>query len=149
MHTRYSHTQIGHLMIVVMLLLGLYFGFLLSRVYTEPMMVVIMFLILVLLASFATLTVVVDDMKVSLKFGYGIKRKAFELAKIESVKAVRNHWYYGWGVRIWFWPKMWIYNVSGFDAVELIMKDGRRYRIGTDEPDQLESELNQAMRIHK
>jgi hypothetical protein len=45
------------------------------------------------------------------------------------------------GVRVWFWPKMWIYNVSGFDAVEIKMKDGKTYRIGTDEPEKLEQTI--------
>ncbi len=47
-------------------------------------------------------------------------------------------WYYGWGIRGWLWPKMWIYNVSGFDAVEIKLKNGKMYRIGTDEPKKLE-----------
>jgi hypothetical protein len=51
---------------------------------------------------------------------------------------VKNKWYFGWGVRRWFWPKMWIYNVSGFDAVEIVLKNGNIYRIGTDEPEKLE-----------
>jgi len=33
---------------------------------------------------------------------------------------------------------MWIFNVSGFDAVELVMKNGKIYRIGTDMPKELE-----------
>jgi hypothetical protein len=38
---------------------------------------------------------------------------------------------------------MWIYNVSGFDAVELTMKNGKIYRIGTNESDVLEKTLLQ------
>jgi hypothetical protein len=63
------------------------------------------------------------------------------LTEIASVKKVRNHWYYGWGIKLWFWPYMWIYNVSGFDAVELTMKNGKIYRIGTNESDVLEKTL--------
>ena len=59
---------------------------------------------------------------------------------------MKNHWYYGWGIRIWFWPYMWIYNVSGFDAVEITMRDGKMYRIGTDVPTELEMALCRAMR---
>jgi hypothetical protein len=36
---------------------------------------------------------------------------------------------------------MWIYSVSGFDAVEIKMKNGKRYRIGTDEPKNLEQAI--------
>jgi hypothetical protein len=28
-------------------------------------------------------------------------------------------------------------HVSGFDAVEILMKSGKRYRIGTDQPEEL------------
>ena len=37
---------------------------------------------------------------------------------------------------------MWIFNVSGFGAVEIRMKNGKIYRIGTDEPKALESAIN-------
>ena len=33
--------------------------------------------------------------------------------------------------------KYWLWNVSGFRAVELVFKDGKRFRIGTDEPESL------------
>jgi len=38
-----------------------------------------------------------------------------------------------------------IYNASGFDAVELRMDDGRRIRIGTDEPHALAAALGQVV----
>ena len=45
-------------------------------------------------------------------------------------------------MRVCFWPYMWIYNVSGFDAVEIILKNGKIYRIGTDVPKELEVAIN-------
>jgi len=41
---------------------------------------------------------------------------------------------------------MWIFNVSGFDAIELTMKNGRIYCIGTDEPEKLEAVIKQIIR---
>jgi hypothetical protein len=79
-------------------------------------------------------------------------RKAFywknhiKWTNILSATIVKNHRYYGWGIRVWFWPKMWIFNVSGFEAVELKMKNGKTYRIGTDEPKKLEQAILQGMR---
>ena len=101
----------------------------------------IMALILFILASFATLTVSIDENYVNIKFGYGIFQKKFPIQEIISAKAVKNHWYYGWGIRLWLWPKMWIYNVSGFDVVEITMKNGKVYRIGTDVPEELEATI--------
>jgi len=104
-----------------------------------------MVLILFVLASFATLSVSIDENYLRIKFGYGIFRKRFAVSEIASAERVKNHWYYGWGIRLWFWPYMWIYNVSGFDAVEIIMRNGKIYRIGTDEPMKLESAISAVM----
>jgi hypothetical protein len=58
---------------------------------------------------------------------------------------VRNPWYYGWGVRLT--PHGILYNVSGLNAVELLLDDGRRVRVGTDEPDALVRALAGATRM--
>ncbi len=105
----------------------------------------IMVLILFILISFSTLTVSLDEKNIRIKFGYGIFSRNFELNQIASAHAVKNHWYYGWGIRFWLWPKMWIYNVSGFDAVEIIMKNGKVYRIGIDTPKELETALKKSI----
>jgi len=55
--------------------------------------------------------------------------------EIERCSPVRNKWYYGWGIRRL--ERGWMYNVSGLDAVEICMKNGKIYRIGTDEPETL------------
>ena len=66
--------------------------------------------------------------------------------EIVSAKIVKNHWYYGWGIRLVLWPRMWVYNVSGFDAVEIKLKNNKVYRIGTDEPKKLEQVLLQSIK---
>ncbi len=146
--TTYKHTQIGYLMLVVMLaVLGLFAWVQITARFEPPSVdsgtnfavTAIMALIVIVLASFITLKVSVDENYLRIKFGYGIFAKMFPLKEIASVKAVRNHWYYGWGIKLWFWPYMWIYNVSGFDAIEIIMKNGKIYRIGTNEPEKLEA----------
>jgi len=96
-----------------------------------------MAVVIFILASFTTLTVLIDEKYLQIKFGYGIFRKKFLLSEIVSAKQVKNCWYYGWGIKIWLWPYMWIYNISGFDAVEIIMRNGKIYRIGTDIPEEL------------
>jgi len=118
-----------------------------SSVDSGPNLLVsgVMVLIVFILASFATLTVSIDEAYVRIKFGYGIFRKKLSLSEITSVKTAKNHWYYGWGIKMWLWPKMWIYSVSGFDAVEVTMKNGKIYRIGTDVPEELLSALERAM----
>jgi len=141
---KYKHTQIGHLIIFVLLaIIFIFIKFLSEIIYDTTIFYVYIFSLL-LIASFTTLKVTIDEKYIQIKFGYGIFKKRFMLSEIASVKTVKNHWYYGWGIRIWFWPKMKIYNVSGFDAVELIMKNGKIIRIGTDEPKKLELAIKQA-----
>ncbi len=98
--------------------------------------VLIMVFVLFVLFSFSSLNVKIGREYLRIKFGYGIFWRKFELKKISFVKKVRNRWYYGWGIR--YWPNMWIYNVSGFDAVEIVFKNGKRIRIGTDDAKNLE-----------
>jgi len=107
----------------------------------------IMAIILLVLASFTTLTVAIKENYIRLKFGYGLFSKSFPLNQIASVQSVKNHWYYGWGVKVWLWPYMWIYSVSGFDAVEIIMKNRKIYRIGTDTASELEAAIKQEINI--
>jgi len=56
---------------------------------------------------------------------------------------VKNHWYYGWGIRLT--PHGVLYNVSGFYAVELRLRTGKEFRIGTDVPQELDAAIRQAL----
>lgn len=152
----YKDTQIGYLMLVVTLAVLIFFVRVQIEARSEPPSVnsgtnfavtSMMTLIVLILASFTTLTTSIDDSCLRVKFGYGIFRKKFLIKEITSTKIVKNHWYYGWGIRLWFWPRMWIFNVSGFDTVEIRMRNGKIYRIGTDEPEKLEIAIRQAVHI--
>lgn len=153
--TSYKHTQIGYLMLAINLAVLALFVWILAMAAAEPVAVdsgtnllvtFIMALIVGILASFATLTVSIDDKYLHVRFGYGIFCKRFALDDIASATRVQNHWYYGWGIRLWLWPKMWIFNISGFDAVEITTKNGRVYRIGTDAPEELEQAIKGVIR---
>lgn len=146
----YKHTQIGYPMLAVTLIVLMVFVRAYITAMAEPpsyysgpnfAVTAIMTLIIFTLASFGSLQVIIDEKYLRIKFGYGIYRKKFLLNDIASAKAVKNRWYYGWGIRGWLWSKMWIYNVSGFDAVEIELKNGKIYRIGTDEPRELEQAI--------
>jgi hypothetical protein len=141
----YNHTQIGRLMIFTLLAVIFHLGFVLFKTGFMLNLVVMGFFTVFIVASFTTLQVKINQKYLKIKFGYGIFSKRFTLAEIASAKVVKNNWWFGWGIRIWFWPKMMIYNVSGYDAVEIKMKNGKRYRIGTDEPQKLESALKRAI----
>lgn len=105
--------------------------------------IAVFIILAVCLVLFASLTVKVDGKDVSLFFGVGAIRKSFPVSGIESAGIVRNPWYYGWGIRKT--PEGWLYNVSGMIAVELRMKDGERYRIGTNDPSGLLNAIEAAV----
>ncbi|MAG78201.1 hypothetical protein CL616_02425 [archaeon] len=141
----YKHTQKGNLIIFVIIALIIYFSFIASITDYNTIIIITITIVILILASFSTLTVSIDHEYLRIKFGYGIFKKKFKLKDISYAKAVKHHWYQGWGIRLWFWPPMTIYNVSGFDLIEIRMKKGRRIRIGTDEPKALEQALKQSI----
>ena len=89
---------------------------------------------------FDSLTVRVSHDLVEISFGIGIIRKQFDVGNIRRARVVKNKWYYGWGIRLT--PHGWLYNVSGLDAVEILMDNGKQYRIGTDQPNELENAIS-------
>ncbi len=98
----------------------------------------------VLLVLFRSLTIEVSPDEVRLWYGPGLIRKSFATRDIEEAEAVRNRWWYGWGIRLT--PHGWLFNVQGLDAVELRMSNGRKYRLGTDEPERLEAAIRGVLR---
>ncbi len=84
---------------------------------------------------FSRLTVEVDGGAVRLAFGSGWPRKTIPLHQVTSAQRVRNRWWYGFGMRKI--PGGWMWNVAGLDAVELTLATGKKFRVGTDQPDAL------------
>ncbi len=132
MTPHYRHTQVGWVTLgsilsgaalILVLLAGL-------RELPGAWLPVVLLVLVGLL--FATLTVEVDADEIRASFTGGIVRKRVALAHVVRCREVRNPWYYGWGIHKL--PGGWIWNVSGFEAVELALTDGAVLRIGTDEP---------------
>ncbi len=93
--------------------------------------------------SMSRLTVSINQEFVRIRFGSGILHKRFQLNQIESATPVRNRWFMGWGIH-WI-GSGWLYNIAGPDAVELTFKNGKKARIGTDEPEQLCRAIEQVL----
>jgi hypothetical protein len=139
----YRHTQRGTLLLWVLGLSALLVASLgVSQDEGRWITAVVVAVLVVSMALFASLTVEVATTHVSLAFGPGLIRRRFPLEEIEGARAVTNRWYYGWGIRLT--PHGWLYNVSGFDAVELVLKSRRKVRIGTDEPGRLLAAIRRA-----
>ncbi|MFC1642251.1 hypothetical protein ACFL5O_06130 [Myxococcota bacterium] len=139
----YRHTQTGWVLIVTLSGLALLFGFVLAAVELSEWSVISAGGFLLLLLLSATLTVSVDTEQIRLQFGVGLIRKRFALRDVRHFSAVRNPWYLGWGIH--FYPGGSIYNVSGLGGVQLVLENGKRIRIGTDQPESLRQAIEQIL----
>jgi len=93
-------------------------------------------IIFLMLALFHSLTTVVDAEHLHILFGIGLIKRKIPLSEIRSAVKVRNKWWYGWGIR--YVPSSgWMFNAHGLDALELEFKNGKKFRVGTVEPDAL------------
>jgi hypothetical protein len=138
----YRHTQVGWVILGVTAVAG---ALLLTRLPAEAVSAAAIPLLItaaLVLLIFSNLTVEVDHQAIRLRFGVGLVRKRIALADVSSWRAVRNPWYAGWGIRIGPGGVLW--NVSGFEAVELVLGNGARFRVGTDEPAALASAIARA-----
>ncbi|MCX6338981.1 MAG: hypothetical protein NTX71_03570 [Candidatus Aureabacteria bacterium] len=103
---------------------------------------IVCLILAIALALMYSLTVEIGDDALKVRYGHGLIRKTIPLSAIDSCRMVRYPWYFGWGLR-WM-PCGWLFRVSGLAAVELGMKNGRRYGIGSDEPEELERAIKAA-----
>jgi hypothetical protein len=139
MDAHYRHTQVGWVILgVAGAIVALAWPAVPHDAPVAPMFVVAAAIALL----FGTLTVEVDHEAVRLRFGVGLIHKRIPLQDAQAWREVRNPWYAGWGIRVG--PGVLLWNVSGLDAVELALPDGRRFRIGTDEPAALAAAIARA-----
>jgi uncharacterized membrane protein len=141
----YRHTQIG-VVIIAALVVAIVLVLILSTGTFHPIFIAILTILVAALALFYSLSVEIKDNTLICRFGAGLIRKRIPLSEIHQARTVQNPWYAGWGIR-WMPGQYWLWNVSGLRAVELIQKDGKRFRLGTDEPESLVHaiETNKAM----
>jgi len=84
---------------------------------------------------FWKLTITVDRETLRAAFGIGLGRKTVPVADIAACEPIRIRWWWGWGIHLT--PYGWLYNVSGLDAVVITLRNGRRFCLGTDQPNEL------------
>ena len=140
--TMYRHTQIGTLIVWAVgapIVLALAIG-----TFVHPLVFLVSGVLAAFLFLFHSLTVEVTQSLLVVRFGPGLIRRSFPVESVREARTVKNHWYYGWGIRLT--PHGWLFNVSGFDAVEIRLENGRHYRIGTDRPEELLAAIQMACR---
>ena len=140
----YRHTPFGAVIVVSLLLSAVLFASL-GRMTGLTLLVAIGPTLLALfLVLFYALTVEIDATHLRFRFGIGLIRQRIPLAEIVDVQPVRNHGRYGWGIHRT--PHGGLYNVSGWEALEIPLASDKRFRLGMDEPKRLVQAIEAAKR---
>jgi len=82
---------------------------------------------------FTRLTIRVDANGVTWHLGWGWPGGALATSEIERAEITRTSLFEGWGIHWTIWHG-WLWNVGGFQAVEITKTDGSRITLGTDDP---------------
>ena len=85
--------------------------------------------------AFSSLTIAVREGQLSWWFGPGLVKKTVPLSTIVSAEPTTTSILNGWGIH--FTGRGWLYNVAGRQAVLVTRQGGKRFLLGTDEPDSL------------
>lgn len=138
-------TQYGKLMfyifipVIIISILKFYIHYQLGNTDFFPVILLTFILSAVLLLVYR-ITITIGEQYVSFKMGIGLINKKYPISDIKSVEIVKNNWMYGWGIRVI--SGGWLYNVSGFKAIELRFHSSDKViRIGTDKPEEVAEEI--------
>lgn len=93
--------------------------------------------LLVAAVLFYKLRVTVKSATLTARFGlFGWPRKTVDLTRVVATRPIRNLWWHGWGIH-GVGKRTMLYNVAGWQSLELELDSGSRVRIGTDRPHEL------------
>jgi hypothetical protein len=133
---RYQHTQPGTTIIRAMAIMMVIFAVASTKLHQLiPAVIFIAFMTWM----FRSMTVEISDTELVWYFGSGWPRKSVRLDDVVSAEAIRTTAWNGWGIH--YTGRGWLYNVSGYGAVAITLKNGKRFCLGTDEPEELAREL--------
>ena len=136
----YQNDQKGQLMIgisIFSIIVGGVFYLLLSSLIAWWICLSVALFILIF---FHKLRVRVTQTELYIGFGIGLIHRNILRSSIVKAEKVKNKLWYGFGIRLT--PHGFLWNIQGLDAIELTYTNGKKFRIGTDDPDNLYKILN-------
>jgi hypothetical protein len=145
-----KYTQFGTFLVIIMFPLLIMFMVMLfkSGFKNDWECYIHLFLVFTLLISlliFYKLTITINNTTVAFKLGVGWIGKSYKISDIKSCKTVSNSPINGIGIRML--SNGWLFNVSGFKAIELQFNNKKSVvRIGTNKPDEI-SQLIQSLLV--
>ncbi len=142
----YKHTQFAWVIWAILLWISSFLGVAAQLIGFNAGIIGFAGLLVLVAIAFYGLTVEVNQNShsVSFWFGPGIGKKTLNFDDIESVRAVRNSLRHGVGMRISH--DGWVYAAAGFSAIEILLKDATKYRVGTNDQETLLASFPEALR---
>jgi hypothetical protein len=110
-----------------------------SAWFTSPGLATLLPLALVIViigavgAVFTRLTIRVDADAMTWHFGWGWPSSAISMREIERAEVTQTNLLEGWGIHWTIWHG-WLWNVGGFQAVEIFKRNGSGVTLGSDDP---------------
>lgn len=144
----YRHRQVGLIFgitAIMILVLGLALLPTISpraQQYSWAIIGVPMAIVFITLLLFSVLEISIDSQRLCWQFLPGVVKKSVLLADILEAKPTRSSFIYGWGIH--YTNRGWLYNVSGFGAVHIRMRNGKQFMLGSDEPVALAEAINRS-----
>jgi hypothetical protein len=145
MKQTYKHTQFGGWTLLLLLLLGVLIAPIAISLWAEGWIVVTLVMtagLLLIVVLFYALTVEISAGVLSFWFGIGVIRKSYQLEEIDTIMEVKSPWYYGWGVKSI--PGGWLYAIWPGTQLEIVLKSGKMFRLGSDQPQDLKQAIEEA-----
>jgi hypothetical protein len=138
----YKHRQIGFAIIiffaVIIGIIIISYLFIATKAFhlsTLISFIIVISIPVACLILFYSLNVVIENRKLTISFGIGLIKMDYNLSEIKQSKKVKCPWYYR------------IYNLKNTGAVEISLQNGKKYQIGSDEPNALESAINKGIKV--
>ncbi|HEY7000537.1 MAG TPA: hypothetical protein VH330_02240 [Candidatus Udaeobacter sp.] len=129
---RYEHSQLGHTIIWVALAVAVFIAITGISWRVDPgTSLIVEGIVLICAILFWKLTIKIENETLEWSFGIGLIRKQVPIVDIAACEPIQIRGC-GWGIRLT--PYGWLYNVSGLDAVAIRLRNGRKFALGTDDP---------------
>ena len=134
---QYQHKQFGTFITIALatgMLLALLPFFITGKF--PPVLIAVLVVLAVVWVLLFSLSIELKDNALICRLGAGLIHRKIRLSEIRQSRIISNPWYAGFGIH-WVPGQYWVWNVSGRRGVELSLKSGERFRLGTDEPEAL------------
>ena len=133
----YQHTQPGTVIVVTVSAVCVLFA--IAAIFVH-LLVISALLMGITAWLFRSLTIEISETRLIWFFGSGWPRKSVPLSEIASVEPIRTGFLNGWGIH--YTSRGWLYNVSGYGAVAIKLRNGKQFCLGTDQPQELAAFLS-------